>query len=148
MTRKLEDLHEEAVYGRLPRLALVWPTMWLLEAYSGQRNHRMTVKWAAQVLRNFGFLLPADGADLHLRVHPDCRGGLPPPPGLWLLTRDAEGRPALVAPSATALPDGHPGQVRLVACCQALPAGEPALQVPADIIQWLDQRSGAVYVAR
>lgn len=93
-------------------------------------------------------LLPADGADLHLRVRPDCRGGLPPPPGLWLLTRDAEGRPALVAPSATVLPDGHPGQVRLVACGQDLPAGEPALQVPADIIQWLDQRSGAVYVAR
>ena len=93
-------------------------------------------------------LLSADGADLNLRVRPDCRGGRPPPPGLWLLTRDAQGRPALVAPSATPLPAGHPGQVALVACGQALPAGLPALQVPADIIQWLDQRSGVVYVAR
>ena len=40
------------------------------------------------------------------------------------------------------------GQVALVACGQALPAGQPALQVPADILQWLDQRSGVVYVAR
>ncbi len=93
-------------------------------------------------------LLPADGADLSLRVRPDCRAGRPPPPGLWLLTRDAQGRPALLAPSATVLPAGHSGQVALVACGQALPAGQPALQVPADILQWLDQRSGVVYVAR
>lgn len=59
LTRKLEELHEEQVYGTLPRLALVWPTMWLLGAYRGLRNHAKTLKWAAQVLRNFGFLQPA-----------------------------------------------------------------------------------------
>ncbi|KAK7935616.1 hypothetical protein PG985_001111 [Apiospora marii] len=59
LTRKLEDLHEEQVYGTLPRLALVWPTMWLLTAYRATRNHAKTLKWAAQVLRNFGFLQPA-----------------------------------------------------------------------------------------
>ncbi|KAK8136450.1 SET domain-containing protein [Apiospora sp. TS-2023a] len=59
LTRKLEDLHEEQVYGTLPRLALVWPTMWLLGAYRGMQNHAKTLKWAAQALRNFGFLQPA-----------------------------------------------------------------------------------------
>ncbi|KAK8002932.1 hypothetical protein PG989_002651 [Apiospora arundinis] len=59
LTRKLEELHEEEVYGSLPRLALVWPTMWLLTAYHQLRNHAKTLKWAAQVLRNFGFLQAA-----------------------------------------------------------------------------------------
>jgi len=59
LSRKLEELHEEQVYGTLPRLALVWPTMWLLGAYRGMRNHAKTLKWAAQALRNFGFLQPA-----------------------------------------------------------------------------------------
>ncbi|KAK7966576.1 uncharacterized protein PG986_000853 [Apiospora aurea] len=59
LTRKLEELHEEEVYGPLPRLALVWPTMWLLTAYHAMRNHAKTLKWAAQVLRNFGFLQTA-----------------------------------------------------------------------------------------
>ncbi|KAK8037995.1 hypothetical protein PG994_014762 [Apiospora phragmitis] len=61
LTRKLEELHEEAVYGTLPRLVLVWPTMWLLAAYRAMRNHAKTLKWAAQVLRNFGFLQAAAG---------------------------------------------------------------------------------------
>lgn len=93
-------------------------------------------------------LLPADGPSLVLKVRPACQAGLPPPRGLWLLTRDAEGRPALVAPSSTDLPPGHPGQVPLVACGEPLPEGTPALAVPADIIAWLGQHSGAIYVAR
>ncbi|KAK8034548.1 hypothetical protein PG993_009543 [Apiospora rasikravindrae] len=63
LTRKLEELHEEGVYGPLPRLALVWPTMWLLTAYHATRNHAKTLKWAAQVLRNFGFLQAATGEE-------------------------------------------------------------------------------------
>ena len=39
-------------------------------------------------------LLPADGPSLVLKVRPACQAGQPPPRGLWLLTRDAEGRPA------------------------------------------------------
>ena len=92
-------------------------------------------------------LLPADGADLKLQVAADCRVGLPPPRGLWLLTRDAEGRPALVAPSATPLPAGHPGRIRLVGCGEAVAPGEPALAVPARLARWLGEHSGAIYVA-
>ncbi|KAK8100786.1 hypothetical protein PG999_011160 [Apiospora kogelbergensis] len=62
LTRKLEGLHEEEIYGTLPRLALVWPTVWLLTAYHQMRNHAKTLKWAAQVLRNFGFLQAAAAA--------------------------------------------------------------------------------------
>lgn len=97
--------------------------------------------------RNAWRLMPADGPAVMLKVRPACQAGLPPPRGLWLLTRDAEGRPALVAPSSTALPPGHSGQVPLVACGQPLPEGAPALAVPADIIAWLGQHSGAIYVA-
>lgn len=93
-------------------------------------------------------LLPADGPALKLRVRPACRAGEAPPPGLWLLTRGADGQPRLVAPSATDLPAGHAGEVRLVPCGATLPSGEPALAVPADIVRWLDQHSGAIYVAR
>ena len=97
--------------------------------------------------RNAWRLLPTDGPGVMLRVRPACQAGLPPPRGLWLLTRDAAGRPTLVAPSATPLPPGHPGEVPLVACGQPLPADGPALAVPADIIAWLGQHSGAIYVA-
>lgn len=99
--------------------------------------HRQDQRWR---------LLPADGADLRLRVSERCRAGELPPRGLWLLTLDAGGRPTLVAPSATPLPDGHPGRVRLVDCDQPLPAGLPAMAVPASLSQWLAEHSGAIYV--
>ncbi|WP_290593001.1 MULTISPECIES: hypothetical protein [unclassified Arenimonas] len=91
-------------------------------------------------------LLPAEGADLRLRVSETCRAGELPPRGLWLLTLDAAGHPTLVAPSATPLPSGHPGMVRLVGCDQPLPAGLPALTVPAALSEWLAENSGAIYV--
>ena len=93
-------------------------------------------------------LLPADGDDIHLTLSPDCGRGTSLPRGLWLLTRDGEGRPQLVAPSSTALPAGHAGQVRLVGCDQAASAGETALAVPAHLVQWLEHRSGSIYVVR
>lgn len=93
-------------------------------------------------------LLPAGGEDIHLKLSPDCGTGLSLPRGLWLLTRDGQGQPQLVAPSATALPAGHAGHVRLVACGRAASAGEPSLAVPAHLVRWLESRSGSIYVVR
>lgn len=91
-------------------------------------------------------LLPVQGRDVRLQVAEHCREGQAPPQGLWLLSRDAFGRATLVAPSATPLPPGHPGQVWLVPCGTRLPAGTPALSLPASLIDWLDQHGHAVYV--
>lgn len=55
MTRELEEAHEPDVYGGLPRLMLIYPSMWLLEAYKGRKNHARVVATATRVLRNFGF---------------------------------------------------------------------------------------------
>lgn len=93
-------------------------------------------------------LLPAVGAELRLRVAPGCRGGDAPPPGLWLLTQDAQGRPELVAPSATPLPAGHPGRIRLVDCRTPRIDGAPTLAVPPSLRQWLQDYSGAIHVTR
>lgn len=93
-------------------------------------------------------LLPAAGAALSLQVAPDCRQGSIPPRGLWLLTRDQWGHPQLLAPSATPLPSGHPGRIRLVACSQSSPGREPALALPEGVLAWLQQNSGAIYVGR
>ena len=99
--------------------------------------HRQEQRWR---------LLPAEGGDLRLRESGRCLDGALPPRGLWLLTRDAEGQATLVAPSATPLPPGHPGQLRLVGCGQALPAGLPAMAVPETLVEWLAEHSGAIYV--
>lgn len=93
-------------------------------------------------------LLPADGADIRLKVSPDCRPGAELPAGLWLLTRDAAGQPQLVAPSSTPLPLGHSGHVRLVACDRAASAAEPSLPLPANLLAWLEGHSGSIYVVR
>lgn len=55
MTRELEEGHEDEVYDGIPRLMLIYPTMWLLEAYKGRNNHAKVVATASRVLRNFGF---------------------------------------------------------------------------------------------
>lgn len=93
-------------------------------------------------------LMPADGRDIQLRVSAHCRRGATLPRGLWLLTRDSAGRPALVAPSATPLPSGHSGHVRLVDCKQAVAEGEPALALPPGLVEWLEHRSGSIYVVQ
>ncbi|WP_374604138.1 hypothetical protein [Arenimonas sp.] len=93
-------------------------------------------------------LLPAQGPDVKLRIADTCEPGATPPPGLWLLTRDGQGQPTLLAPSATALPAGHPGRVRLLDCGQAVTGPLPALAVPRVLLDWLSDNSGAVYVSR
>lgn len=93
-------------------------------------------------------LLSADGRDVRLRVADSCALGSAPPPGLWLLTRDGQGQPTLLAPSATALPAGHSGQVRLLDCDQAAAGPLSAMAVPRVLLDWLSEHSGSVYVAR
>ena len=92
-------------------------------------------------------LLPAAGGELRLNVAEHCRAGQAPPRGLWLLTLDGRCRPQLVAPSATPLPAGHPGHIRLVDCGQTVAEGDPTLALPPGLIAWLQQNSGTIYVA-
>ncbi|RDL33831.1 SET protein [Venustampulla echinocandica] len=56
LTKKLEDLHEPGIYATLPRLLLVHPNIWLMEAHRASKNHAKTVKYALELLRNFGFV--------------------------------------------------------------------------------------------
>jgi hypothetical protein len=58
LTRQLEDLHEDEVYGTLPRLMMVWPHMWLLQAWRTRKQHAKVVKYGLAALRSFGFLTP------------------------------------------------------------------------------------------
>lgn len=60
MAKELEDMHEAEVYDSLPRLMLIYPTMWLLEAYKGRKNHAKVVTSAIRVLRNFGYEIRND----------------------------------------------------------------------------------------
>jgi tetratricopeptide (TPR) repeat protein len=65
LAQQLDELHEAEVYGdTLPRLALVFPHLWLLRAHRGRKNHAKVVAYALRVLRDFGFpaKTSADGA--------------------------------------------------------------------------------------
>lgn len=88
-------------------------------------------------------LLPSDGQDFAIQLDKDCQSSASVPTGLWLLTRDADGKPELLAPSQTALPAGHSGHIAVAACDQAR-ANELAL--PASLIEWLSDNTGAIYV--
>jgi len=56
--RELEGLYSPVEghdpYARLPRLALVHPTLFLTEAWRGVKNTEKMVEYARQLLRNFG----------------------------------------------------------------------------------------------
>ena len=56
LTKKLEELHEPSIYASLPRLLLVHTTIWLAEAWRSHHNPVKTIKYAFEVLRNFGFV--------------------------------------------------------------------------------------------
>ncbi|MCB1552336.1 MAG: hypothetical protein KDJ14_00910 [Xanthomonadales bacterium] len=93
-------------------------------------------------------LSPVAGGDLDVRGADLCPHTEVPPSGLWLLDRDAEGNPQLVAPSITLLPDGHSGRVALRAC------DDPELQnaqvkaygVPGNLLNLLISETGAILV--
>ena len=88
-------------------------------------------------------LLPSDGQDFAIQLDKNCQSSASVPAGLWLLTRDADGKPELLAPSQTALPAGHSGHIPVVACDEDQAKG---VALPASLIEWLSDNTGAVYV--
>jgi hypothetical protein len=87
-------------------------------------------------------LQPADGQDVEIDTGA-CATGAMIPPGVWLVVRDAHGRPELLAPSVTPLPPGVPDRVALRHCDEA--QGR-AIAVPRALLEILGERTGAVYV--
>lgn len=90
-------------------------------------------------------LTPAYGQDLLIHAdEADCGSDNPAlPKGLWMLVRESDGSAALLAPSFTALPDGHPERVALRDCDAANEPGL-ALNLPRPLLDWIAQSSGAV----
>ncbi len=88
-------------------------------------------------------LLPSDGQDFAIQLKDNCHATARIPVGLWLLTRDANGKPELLAPSQTVLPAGHSGRIPVVSCGDDKTRG---LAIPASLIQWLGDNTGAIYV--
>ena len=88
-------------------------------------------------------LLPGDGQDFAIQLDKNCTSSASIPAGLWLLTRDADGKPELLAPSQTALPAGHSGHIPVIACDEDQAKG---VALPASLIEWLSDNTGAVYV--
>ncbi len=92
-------------------------------------------------------LLPIDGQEIEM-FSPGrrCASGDAIPEGVWLVTRDGQGRPELLAPSVTHLPAGHVGRVALVACGEDV-QGKQSVAAPRILIDLLAERTGAVYVS-
>ena len=91
-------------------------------------------------------LFSGDGVDLEVSAaERGCRAGRHLPPGIWLVTRDADGRPVLTAPSVTELPPEYPEQVPLRAC-DAPADGRPHVAAPQGLIDWLTYNTGAIYI--
>lgn len=88
-------------------------------------------------------LLDPNGAALQIAVS-DCGAKPALPTGLWLLTRDRNGAPILLAPSATALPSGHSGEVPISACTDA--STPHTLRLPPALLQALESYASAILV--
>ena len=98
-----------------------------------QHSHR----WRLQPLR---------GDEVEVIDHAqDCGSARPIPHGLWFVSRDANGKPQLVAPSVTALPAGFPQQVALRACGEKVD-GDVALFVPSVALTWINANVGTVLI--
>lgn len=93
-------------------------------------------------------LAPLDGQDVELRSGTDCPHTALPAAGLWLVGRDAQGLPELVAPSATRLGLGQAGRIALRPCDHPAlqDASRPAYGVPSAVLQLLIAQTGAVLV--
>ncbi len=72
-----------------------------------------------------------------------CQSNTVIPAGLWLVTRDTNGNPELIAPSQTKLPKGHTGHIPLVNCSDKQ---SNAFAVSKKMIDWLSNNTGAIYV--
>ena len=92
--------------------------------------------------RNQWHLQPASGDDLLIYTG-TCATGTMVPTGVWLVVRDPQGRPELLAPSVTPLPRGATERVSLRSCGKA--SGRE-LAVPQTVLDLLAERSGAIYV--
>lgn len=88
-------------------------------------------------------LLPSDGQDFAIQLQDNCHSNAEIPAGLWLLTRDADGKPELLAPSQTVLPPGHSGHIAIVGCDEN---NDQAIAVPVSVIEYLSDNTGAIYV--
>ena len=75
MMKQLEDLHESEVYETLPRLTLIYPCNWLVDAHRAKKQWGKVAKYSLKVLRNFGFnAAPRDEDPAKLTVDWDPRG--------------------------------------------------------------------------
>lgn len=88
-------------------------------------------------------MVPRVQHDFTTQQNSNCSSNITVPTGLWLLTHDADGRPELLAPSYTELPEGHSGHIPIIPCSEKPSEG---LAVPAKIIDWLTENTGAIYV--
>lgn len=114
-------------------------------------NFRAALDYGARFSaeRNDWQVYRADGRSLHVLADVDCQNDQGPPNGLWILSRDGDGQPELLAPSALALPAGHSGRVTLLACGAPAQTGDgEVLRVPAELLGWLVDNTGTVYVGR
>jgi hypothetical protein len=89
-------------------------------------------------------LFDPSGAVLDLSFE-GCGESVRLPAGIWLLSRDQAGQPVLLAPSATALPRGHAGEVSVATCTDGADAA--ALRLPAALLQTLEDHASAIFVA-
>jgi hypothetical protein len=87
-------------------------------------------------------LLPANGPD-QMIPSSQCGKHSHFPTGVWLVAQDADGKPALIAPSTTVLPPGSPDHIPLRACEAS---GESALVLPQNLLDQLIVNVGAVYI--
>jgi hypothetical protein len=67
------------------------------------------------------------------------------PTGLWYVSRDADGKLQIVAPSVTELPNAFPQQVALRACGEEADEGV-TLFVPDVAMNWIRTNVGAVLI--
>ncbi|KAK0632612.1 hypothetical protein B0T14DRAFT_598050 [Immersiella caudata] len=58
--KQLEELHEPEIYNDMPRLTLIYPCTWLVEAFRGRKNWAKVLKYGARVVKNFGYDVPLD----------------------------------------------------------------------------------------
>lgn len=99
-----------------------------------QHSHR----WLLQPLR---------GDEVDITDHSKtCGSATPMPKGLWYVSQDDLGRPQLVAPSVTTLPEGFPQRVALRPC-GARTDGNMALFVPAVALHWISDNVGTILIA-
>jgi hypothetical protein len=79
-------------------------------------------------------LQPLAGDDVDV-IDRTCVNRSPVPRGIWLVSRDADGRAELIAPSSTQLPTGYPDQIALRACGEK--TDTTMLAVPPVVLDWI-----------